>query len=138
MSDSKTLLDVFEDIKPATKTIKKLHELGLDEYQINVISGIPIPGRFLGRPGALTNVSRIALLGAVLGMMFGISLIYGTPYLYPLHVGGQPVFPVPMGWIVTFEMTMLGLMGFAFIGLFVDSGFPAYTPMEYVPEISDG
>ena len=43
-----------------------------------------------------------------------------------------------MGWIVTFEMTMLGLMGFAFIGMFVDSGFPSYTPMNYLPEISDG
>jgi len=29
-------------------------------------------------------------------------------------------------------------MGFSFLGLFVDSGFPAYTPMQYVPEISDG
>jgi hypothetical protein len=35
-------------------------------------------------------------------------------------------------------MTMLGLMGFAFIGMFVDSGFPSYTPKEYVTEISDG
>jgi hypothetical protein len=35
-------------------------------------------------------------------------------------------------------MTMLGLMGFAFLGLFVDSGFPSYTPKEYVPEISNG
>jgi len=35
-------------------------------------------------------------------------------------------------------MTMLGLMGFSFIGLFVDSGFPTYTPKQYTPEISDG
>ncbi len=56
----------------------------------------------------------------------------------PCLVGGQPIYPVPMGWIITFEMTMLGLMGFAFIGLFIDSGFPAYTPMEYLPEVSDG
>ena len=33
---------------------------------------------------------------------------------------------------------MLGLMGFSFLGMFVDSGFPSYTPKEYVPEISDG
>ena len=33
---------------------------------------------------------------------------------------------------------MLGLMGLAFLGLFVDSGFPSYTPKEYIPEISDG
>ena len=138
MSDSITLLALFEDIEPATKAIDKLHDLGVDDDEMNVISGVPIPGRILGRPSAITNVSRIALAGAILGMIFGLSLIYGTPYLYPLHVGGQPVFPVPIGWIVTFEMTMLGLMGFAFLGLFVDSGFPSYTPKDYVPGISDG
>ena len=138
MAESTTLLAVFDEIEPTTHAIEKLHELGVADHQVNVISGVPIPGRVLGRPSALTNVSRIAMVGAVLGMFFGIFLIYGTPYLYPLHVGGQPIYPVPMGWIVTFEMTMLGLMGFAFIGLFVDSGFPAYTPMEYIPEVSDG
>lgn len=138
MPESTTLLAVFEEVDPAANAIEKLHDLGVTDEQINVISGIPILGRILGRPGALTNVSRIALLGAILGMFFGIFLIYGTPYLYPLHVGGQPLFPVPMGWIVTFEMTMLGLMGFAFLGMFVDSGFPSYTPKEYVPEISNG
>jgi hypothetical protein len=138
MADTTALLAVFEDIDPAVEGIAKLRDFGLQDQEINVISGVPLPGRVLGRPSALTNVSRIALAGAILGMGFGISLIYGTPYLYPLHVGGQPVFPVPMGWIVTFEMTMLGLMGFAFLGLFVDSGFPSYTPMEYVPAVSDG
>jgi len=138
MAEATTLLAVFDEIEPTTEAIEKLHELGVQDHEINVISGVPIPGRVLGRPSALTNVSRIAMVGAVLGLFFGIFLIYGTPYLYPLHVGGQPIYPVPMGWIVTFEMTMLGLMGFAFIGLFVDSGFPAYTPMEYMPEISDG
>jgi len=138
MSEATALLAVFEDIDPAARGIERLREMGLDDGEMNVISGLPIPGRVLGRPGALTNVSRIAMVGAVLGFSFGIFLIYGTPSLYPLHVGGQPVFPIPMGWIVTFEMTMLGLMGFAFLGLFVDSGFPSYTPKEYMPEISDG
>jgi Protein of unknown function (DUF3341) len=138
MPDSTMLLAVFEDIEPVTQAIDKLHELGVQDDQMNVISGIPFPGRVLGRPSALTNVSRIALFGALLGMFLGLFLIYGTPAIYPLHVGGQPVFPVPMGIIITFEMTMLGLMGLAFIGMFVDSGFPVYTPVEYVAEISDG
>src|SRR5436190_23870431 len=124
MSDSTILLAIFEDIEPTTHAIDKLYELGVQDEQMNVISGIPIPGRALGRPSALTNVSRIGLLGAILGMGLGLFLIYGTPALYPLHVGGQPVFPVPMGIIITFEMTMLGLMGLSFIGMFVDSGFP--------------
>ena len=138
MAESTTLLAVFDEIEPATDGVEKLHEFGVQDRDMNVISGVPIPGRVLGRPSALTNVSRIAMMGAGFGMLFGLSLVYGTPSLYPLLVGGQPIYPVPMGWIVTFEMTMLGLMGFAFIGLFVDSGFPAYTPMHYMPEISDG
>jgi hypothetical protein len=138
MSDSITFLAVFEDINPASEGIEKLYDLGLSDDQMNVISGIPIKGAILGRPSAITYVSRIAMLGALMGMAFGIFLIYGIPYLYPLLVGGQPIFPVPQGIIITFEMTMLGLMGFAFIGMFVDSGFPSYTPKEYTPEISAG
>lgn len=138
MPESNTLLAVFEDVDPAANAIEKLHELGLTDDRINVISGIPIQGRVLGLPSARTNVSRIGLFGAMLGMGLGLFLAYGTPYLYPLLVGGQPIFPVPIGFITVFEMTMLGLMGFSFLGLFVDSGFPSYTPKEYVPEISDG
>jgi len=138
MSDSATFLAVFGDFEPASKGVDKLHELGVSDDQLNVISGIPVKAAILGRPSAITYVSRIALFGALLGMSLGIFLIYGIPYLYPLLVGGQPIFPVPQGIIITFEMTMLGLMGFAFIGMFVDSGFPSYTPKEYVPEISDG
>src|SRR6266487_5099384 len=138
MSDSATFLAVFGDFEPASKGVDKLHELGVSDEQLNVISGIPVKAAILGRPSAITYASRIALFGALLGMSLGIFLIYGIPYLYPLLVGGQPIFPVPQGIIITFEMTMLGLMGFAFIGMFVDSGFPSYTPKEYVPEISDG
>ncbi|MEP7137726.1 MAG: quinol:electron acceptor oxidoreductase subunit ActD [Chloroflexota bacterium] len=138
MSQSITLLAVFEGMEPAAEGIEKLHDLGLNDDEMNVISGIPVKGSILGRPSAITYVSRIGMFGAILGMSFGIFLIYGIPYLYPLLVGGQPIFPVPQGLIITFEMTMLGLMGFAFIGMFVDSGFPSYTPKEYVSEISDG
>lgn len=138
MSDSVMLLAVFEDIEPAAEGIEKLHNLGLQDEQMNVISGVPIKGAILGRKSAVTYVARIAFVGSILGMALGLFLIYGTAYLYPLNVGGQPVFPVPMGIIITFEMTMLGLMGSAFLGMFVDSGFPSYTPKEYVPEISDG
>jgi hypothetical protein len=138
MPESVMLLALFEDVDPASTGIDKLRQLGVSDDDMNVISGLPIPGRVLGRPNAVTHVSRIALAGAGLGALLGLFLLYGTAYLYPLHVGAQPVYPVPMGWITTFEMAMLGLMGFAFLGLFVDSGFPSYTPKDYVPEISSG
>jgi hypothetical protein len=132
------LLALFDEIEPATEGIARLREMGVPDEAVNVISGLPFPGRVLGRPSAVTNVTKIALVGSVLGAAFGLALLYGTAFLYPLHVGGQPVYPVPMAFITTFEMAMLGLMAFAFLGLFVDSGFPSYTPKNYVPEISNG
>ncbi len=138
MSESKMLLAVFEDIEPAAIGIEKLHELGVTDDEMNVISGIPVRPAILDRPSAVTRVSTIGLVGAVLGLALGVFLVWGTPYLFPLRVGGQPIYPVPQLLIIVFEMTMLGLMGFSFLGMFVDSGFPSYTPKEYVPEISDG
>jgi len=138
MSESITLLAMFEDVEPASEGVEKLHELGLDDDQMNIISGIPIKHTIFGSPSAITYVSRIGMFGSILGMGLGIFFIYVIPYLYPLLVGGQPIFPVPQGIIITFEMTMLGLMGFSFIGMFVDSGFPSYTPKEYTTEISAG
>jgi len=138
MAETTTLLAMFKDFEPAAEGIDKLQQLGLTDDDMNVISGIPVKNTILGRPPAITYVSRIGFFGSLLGMSLGIFLIYGIPYLYPLLVGGQPIFPVPPGFIITFEMTMLGLMGFSFIGMFVDSGFPSYTPKEYTPEISDG
>ena len=138
MLETTTLLAMFEGLEPSAEGVDKLQQLGVNDDDMNIISGVPIKHTILGRPPAITYVSRIGLFGAILGMFLGIFFIYGIPYLYPLLVGGQPIFPVPQGFIITFEMTMLGLMGFSFIGLFVDSGFPSYTPKQYTPEISDG
>jgi len=138
MSEVMTVLALFEEIDPAAEAVEKLREMGLHDDQISVISGVPISNRILGRPKVNTNVSRIGMAGAILGILGGIFLIYGIPYLYPLHVGGQAVFPIPPGFIIAFEMTMLGLMGFSFIGVFIESRFPSYEPTDYVPEVSDG
>ena len=138
MSESLTLLALFEDIDPAAEAIEKLYELGLESDQMDIISGVPISNHILGRPKVKTGVPRLGIVGLTLGLLAGAFFIYGIPYLYPLHVGGQPVFPIPPGIIIIFELTMLGLMGFSFIGVFVFSRFPSYEPMDYVPEVSDG
>jgi hypothetical protein len=137
MADT-TLLAVFEDIDPAADAIEKLHEMGVTDENINVISGVPVMHKMLGRPHPWTNVSRLALGGAVAGFLFGIFLNYGTPLLYPVPVGGQYITPVPPGMILIFEMTMLFALLSTFLGVFLDSFFPNYRPLEYVPEVSDG
>lgn len=137
MSDT-TLLALFEDIDPAANAIEKLHEMGVTDDKINVISGVPVAYKMLGRPHPSTNVSRLSLGGAVVGFIFGIFLNFGTPNLYGVPVGGQYITPIPPGLIITFEMTMLFALLATFLGVFLDSYFPNYRPMDYVKEVSDG
>ena len=138
MAENLTLVALFHEIDPAANGIGKLHEIGITNDNINVQSGIPLKGEILGRPNAKTNVPRFGMLGAVLGMCLGLFFLQGTPALYPLEVGGQGLFPIPPTLIITFEMTMLGLMGFSFIGVFLESSFPSFEAMEYAPEVTDG
>lgn len=133
-----TLLALFEDINPAAEAIDRLHEMGVTDDRLNVISGIPVTHKMLGRPHPWTNVSRLAFGGAIAGFFTGLFLNFGTPYLYFVPVGGQYITPIPPGMIIIFEMTMLFALLATFLGVFLDSFFPNYGPLEYVPQISDG
>lgn len=138
MTENVTLLAVFPDLGPAANAIERLHELGLTDDQMNVISGIPVTEAMLGRPRQWTNVPRLAIGGAFLGFLFALFLAIGTPYLYFVQVGGQPQVPGAPTFVVMFEMIMLGMLLSTFLGVFLDSYFPSYRPMHYVPEVSDG
>jgi hypothetical protein len=137
MADDVSLLAVFPDLEPAADAIDKLRSLGVSDDEMNVISGVPVTEAMLGRPHQWTNVPRLAMGGAIGGFLVGLFLIF-TPLLYFVPVGGQPQIPVPPSIVVLFELTMLGMLISTFVGVFLDSGFPSYRPMEYVPEISDG
>ncbi len=138
MAEEKSLLAVFSDIDPAADAIEQLRLLGVHDDCMNVISGIPVTEAMLGRPSQWTNVPRLALGGAIAGFLVGVFLSFITPNMYTIKVGGQPFTPVPPAVIVLFEMTMLGMLLSTFLGVFLDSLFPNYRPMHYVPEISDG
>jgi hypothetical protein len=134
------ILAVFPDLDPAADAIEHLRSLGVHDECMNVVSGIPVTESMLGRPSQWTNVPRIALGGATLGFGAGLFLAFIAPYLYPypIQVSTQPFVPGPPTAIVLFELTMLGMLLSTFLGVFLDSFFPNYRPMKYVPEVSDG
>lgn len=138
MSEPKAFLALFTDIDPAVEALDRLRENGVNDDQMEVISGIPLTEHILGRPRVWSNVPRLAMGGAIGGMMFGIFLAVGLPYLYPLKIGGQALTSGAPTVILIFEMTMLGLLASTFIGVFLDSTFPSYRPKAYIPGISDG
>ncbi len=134
------ILAVFSDLDPAANAIEQLRSLGVHDECMNVISGIPVTEAMLGRPHQWTNVPRIAMGGATLGFLGGAFLAFVSPYLYPypIKVSTQAFIPGPPSVVVLFEITMLGMLLSTFLGVFLDSFFPNYRPMKYVPEISDG
>lgn len=138
MADTTTLLAVFPDLDPAAHALDELRALGIHDDQMNVIAGIPVTEAMLGRPRQWSNVQRLALGGALAGFGVGLFLAVGTPLMYPIYVGGQPLIPVPPSVVVIFEMTMLVMLIATFVGVFLDSAYPSYRPKEYVAEISDG
>ena len=134
------LLAVFSDLEPAADAVEQLRALGVHDDCMNVISGVPVTEAMLGRPRQWTNVPRIAMGGAILGFGAGFFLAFISPYLYPypIQVNTHAFVPGPPTVVVLFELTMLGMLLSTFLGVFLESFFPNYRPMKYVPEISDG
>ncbi len=127
-----------EQIDHAAEAVSRLHQLGIEDHDISVISGIPYSEKILGRPMNWTNIGRIGLIGAVLGFLVASFLNFGTPLLYPIRVAAMGLAPIPTAIVVTFELTMLGLLISTFIGVFVETISPSYGPKGYHPKISDG
>lgn len=127
-----------ENLDHAAEAVERLHELGVEDKDISVISGVPFSDKMLGRPMAWTRIGVIGMAGAVVGFLAGAALSLGTPYLYPIRVGGQPFYPIPTSIVVIFELTMLGLLISTFLGVAVEMLSPSYGPKGYDPKISDG
>lgn len=140
MADTINLLAVFPDLGPAADAIDQLRTLGVSDDHMNVISGVPVTEVMLGRPNKWSNVSRIAMGGVILGFCGGFFLAFISPYMYayPIQVSSQPYVPGPPSVVVLFELTMLGMLLSTFLGVFLDSNFPNYRPLEYTVDVSDG
>jgi hypothetical protein len=92
----------------------------------------------LGRPMIWTRVPKLAILGFVLGLVISLVLNFGTPLQYPIRVGNMPYLPIPTTLVLTFEISMLGLLVFTFLGVIWESAYPSFGPKTYHREISDG
>jgi hypothetical protein len=138
MSEGTVHLALFREIDPANHALDKLRDLGIPDKEMTIISGVPYSEKMLGRPMSWTRVPQLAIAGFILGFVISLLLNFGTPYQYPIYVGGLPLFPIPTTIILTFEMSMLGLLLFTFLGVIWESTFPSLGPKEYHPEISDG
>ena len=140
MAEDNIHLALFKEDKVdhVADALGKLRDLGISDNDISVISGVPYSDKILGRPMTWTRVPYIGMAGAITGCVLAMFLNWGTPALYPNHVGGQPLFPIPTSIVLIFELTMLGLLLATFLGVFVEMISPTYGPQGYHPKVSDG
>jgi hypothetical protein len=127
-----------DQLDHATEAIQALRDLGVKDQDMSIISGVPYSEKMLGRPMSWTRVPYIAGAGALVGFLAAMFLNFGTPFLYPIRVGGMPYQAIPTSIVVTFELTMLGLLISTFIGVFVETISPSFGPQGYDPRVTDG
>lgn len=138
MSEVNLQQALFSEVGQAVEAVDKLREAGITDDQIEIISGMPLSHHILGRPEIKSRVPTFAIVGFVVGFITSIALNYFTPVLYPIYVGGMPLFSIPPTIILTFEISMLGLMAFSFLGVIWENRFPDYRPHEYNAVATDG
>jgi mono/diheme cytochrome c family protein len=132
------LLGLFHEATPTADTLEQLAALGIEESKITVMSDVPYRPEILGRRPTYERLFLTALIGAVGGLLTGLFLTIGTPLITPVHVGGQPVIPIPPSLIIIFELTMLGTMLATFAGLIAESRFPEFGRSVYDHRITEG
>jgi hypothetical protein len=139
MNELSAHVAVFDTVNPAADAIVRLREIGILEKDMEVMSGVPFPPHILGRPDHKTYVPLLGGIGALAGLGMAVALNFGTPLLYPMRVGGQPLQPIPPGLLMMFEMSMLGLLIFTFLGVLIENSYPdIFRRKLYHPAVADG
>jgi mono/diheme cytochrome c family protein len=135
---SDVLLALFDDPDPAADALRNLRQMGLPDDRVAVMSSVPYQPQMLARPRPRDRMPRVALLGAILGLVSAVSLLAAAFLLYPLTQGDQPIVPLPPSLIITIEVTLLGTMWTIFFGFFVVNRLPALGRPVYDPRITLG
>ncbi len=138
MTESDKLMAIFDESTRTAEAIDALHEFGLEDDQIVVMTGVPYPELALGRHVEWLRLPQIVLAGAAGGLLFGLFLAVITPHLYRLDVGGHPTVGFPPAAIITFVFTMMATIISTFLGVLWEMNFPEFGPKYYHTMVTDG
>src|SRR5512147_2569775 len=138
MTDTMTLIALFHESTDTAEVIDELHNLGIPDNKIVVITSVPYPEGALGRHREWLTLPYIVLAGAVAGMLFGLFLAVITPHLYRLDVGGHPAVGFPPTAIIIFIFTMMATIVSTFLGVLWEMNFPRFGTAPYHKLVTHG
>ncbi|MCJ7823583.1 MAG: DUF3341 domain-containing protein, partial [Anaerolineales bacterium] len=101
MAETNRLMALFSKATATAVAIDGLHEAGVADEAITVITGVPYPERSIGRHVEWLRLPQIVVAGALVGLIFGLFLSAITPHLYRLDVGGHPAVGFAPAAIIT-------------------------------------
>ncbi|TFH36075.1 MAG: DUF3341 domain-containing protein [Anaerolineales bacterium] len=138
MAETNRLMALFSKATATAVAIDGLHEAGVADEAITVITGVPYPERSIGRHVEWLRLPQIVVAGALGGLIFGLFLSAITPHLYRLDVGGHPAVGFAPAAIITFVFTMQATIISTFLGVVWEMNFPEFGPKYYDKRINDG
>jgi hypothetical protein len=134
----KAVYALYPDPAAAHRAVLALHQAGVADGDITIVSGEPIERHELGHRDHATYMFWIAAGGGILGLVFATWLTRMTELAWPLNVGNMPVVAWWPNLIIMFELTMLGGILAAVITLLVTAKLPTWKTTLYDPEVTDG
>jgi len=132
----KAVYALYPDGHAAQRAVDGLRAAGVADDDITVISSQPMEHFEFGHIGAKTRMWWIACGGALLGMSTAFGLAWVTEMLWPINVGGMPIFAWWPNLIIIFELTMLGAILSTVITLLVTAALPGSRNRLYDPEVT--
>lgn len=132
------LLGLFDNVETTADVIDHVRDLGVADDQMDVLSHVPYPARFFAFKSSRLWFLPFTLGGSLTGALVGFFITVLTPNLYPIHVGGQPLVPIPPSAVIFFEFISLFTMVGTFIGFLLQNRFPVLVREMYDELITDG
>ncbi len=131
-------LGTFKDVETATKAVDGLVKAGFAEETITSLTSAPYPDGVLVKTSQRTWFRWFSLGSGLFGSCVGFALAAGTAYLYPVQTGDKAIIAYFPAGIVTYELTMLGFMVGAIVGMFIEMKLPPWEDRVYDDEIGEG
>jgi hypothetical protein len=134
----KAVYALYPDGQSAQQAVNGLRTAGIADRNITVISSEPMEDYEFGRMDSATWIWWIACAGGLIGMATALALAYITEVSWPINTGGLPIWAWWPNLIITFELTMLGVIIATVATLVVSAGLGRGGAKLYDPEVSDG
>ncbi len=132
------VLGTFKDVAGAAGAVDGLVKAGFEESRITSLTSAPYPNGVLVRTSQRTWMRWVSLGSGLVGSCAGFALAAGTAYLYPVQTGDKAIIAYFPAGIITYELTMLGFMLGAIVGMFLEMKLPPWKEGVYDPAIGEG